>query len=429
MSTAFGTKPAKGYWKQLLIPLTLAAVSLLLVFVADMCLLFGSVFDQRHRVHGLKVLVVDFDGGAISEALGATYDTMKGPGFPELVFEDSSVEYSSPSDVREAVCTDGYWGAMYVHQDASERLASAIAGDVDVYQPNNTITYIYNQARYTTSTDALVGSNLQQLIAASRGTYYAGQDGQSALRNLNRTDQTAVEAYLNPIQPSKDIITPTMQGGRAFFNTLNVVFPILLCFFYVLALNGIAAQNNILGVLGGRKAWLFRFSVGKVYTFLAALCCISYIWAFREDWGLPSSKFPITWMIIWFQMDIYWQIFDALLGSIIPMNVSPLFMLTWVVFNVASAAAPLPLSAGFFRVFWAIPGYNVYSLQVRAWSGCTRQLHINLPVLMAWWLLGLGLSMFSVWRQCGIQKKAAQETGEKEESIRDNTGTTSDTKV
>ncbi|KAF5264651.1 hypothetical protein FOXYS1_4561 [Fusarium oxysporum] len=400
----------KGQRKAVFMPLLATAMLLWFVFLGDMAYLFGASFDQRHRTHGLNVLVVDFDGGkAISQAVQATYQILQGNQFPTLEFQDSSPKYPDAASVKEAVCSGDYWGAMYIRSGASSDLASAIDGGPKAtsYQPNDTVTYIYNQARYSTIADSAIGANLQALIAASRGAYYNSTYGRDAIANLNRSDPNAIRAYLNPIQASSDIITFTEQGSRAFYNTLNVVFPILLTFFFFMAVNAISDAKGIAARLRRREVWLLRFALGKSYALVAALVVTAYIWAFREDWAVADAVFFKNWMIVWFQIDINWQVFDATLGTYVPMQLASFFMLTWVIINVASTAFPFQVAPGFYHIGYALPGYSIYSLQVQAWSGCANKLKLALPVLFAWWLLGHVAVVFSTRKRCADAEKAA----------------------
>ncbi|KAH7324191.1 hypothetical protein B0I35DRAFT_423685 [Stachybotrys elegans] len=398
-----------GQRKGIFIPLVGAAVMLYLVFLGDMSYLFGTTFHQRDHIHALNVLVIDFDGGAISEALSNTYQHMQGAGFPTLDFQSASGRYSDPAAVRDAVCSGDYWGAMYTHAGASDELASAVSGGPGAadYAPNNTVSYIYNQARYPTIADNALGANLRALVTAAREAYYGTDQGREALANLDRADAGAVQAFLNPFQPSAELITPTMQGSRAYYNTLNVVFPILLTFFFLLVVNGISIAKGLPLRLRRRDFWILRFVVSKAYAFFAALIITAYTWAFREDWAVGSHVFATNWMIVWFLIDINWQVFDATIGAYVPMELAPIFMMTWVLMNVASAAFPLQIAPGFYRIGFAFPAYNIYSLQVQAWSGCANELHIALPVLFTWWVLGHIAAVFAVRKRCADAEKAA----------------------
>ncbi|KAJ4157133.1 hypothetical protein NW754_008775 [Fusarium falciforme] len=337
-----------GQHKAIFMPVLATAILLWLIFLGDMAYLFGTTFSQRYRTHALKVLVVDFDDGeAIPQAVQATYQMMQGSQFPTLEFQVPSPEYPDPATVKEAVCSGDYWGAMYIRSGASSDLASAVSGGPVAagYQPHDAVTYIYNQARYSTISDNAIGANLQALVSASRSAYYNTTDGRDALVNLNRSDPNAV-------------------------------------------LNAISDANGLSLRLRRREVWLLRFVLGKSYALIAALIVTAYIWAFREDWAVADAVFVRNWLIVWFQIDINWQVFDVTLGTYIPMQLASFFMLTWVIINVASTAFPFEVAPGFYRVGYGLPGYSIYSLQVQAWSGCANKLKVALPILLVWWMLG-----------------------------------------
>lgn len=423
-----GSRPARqeSPWaKEFLVPLGISGLSLCLLFLGDMSYLFGSSLWQRQRTHALHVLAVDFDGGdTVSQALAASYNTLRSNEFPTVEFQNTSTHYPNPAAVREAVCRGGYWGAVYVHAGAAARLSGAAAGNAsEPYQANDTITYIYNQARYTTTVESAIHSNLETLIEATRGTYYATAGGRAALVQLNRTDAAAVQAYLNPIQASPDVITPTLQGSRAFYNTLNIVFPILITFFFMLAVNGVGEAQGLARRLRRRQFWLLRFALGKVYALMAALVITAYIWAFREDWAVDTAVFSKNWMIVWFQVDINWQVFDAFIGTFVPVQFTSFFMLTWVVLNVTSAVFPIEMTPGFYRVSYAFPGRNIYALQVQAWTGCANEMKVALPILFAWWALGHIAGVFSLRKRCAdaLRRTADPLAFNQERSLSENT--------
>ncbi|WAO95339.1 Hypothetical protein NCS54_01295400 [Fusarium falciforme] len=372
-----------GQHKAIFMPVLATAILLWLIFLGDMAYLFGTTFSQRYHTHALKVLVVDFDDGeAIPQAVQATYQMMQGSKFPTLEFQIPSPEYPNPATVKEAVCSGDYWGAMYIRSGASSDLASAVSGGPVAagYQPHDAVTYIYNQARYSTISDNAIGANLQALVSASRSAYYKTTDGRDALVNLNRSDLNA---------PSSDIITFTQQGSRAFYNTLNLVFPILLTFFFFMAVNAISDANSLSLRLRRREVWLLRFVLGKSYALIAALIVTAYIWAFREDWAVADAVFVRNWLIVWFQIDINWQVFVATLGTYIPMQLASFFMLTWVIINVASTAFPFEVAPGFYRV------------------GSAYRAIVALPILFVWWMLGHIAVVFSVRKRCANAEQTA----------------------
>ncbi|TQN69556.1 hypothetical protein CSHISOI_05948 [Colletotrichum shisoi] len=401
-----------GQLKALLVPTVAASVMILLLVLANMSYLFGATFEQSKRIHALQILAVDLDGGAVGSAVAGASRSFQAADFPTIELASAS-EYSTPAAVRNAVCKGGYWGAIYVHEGASDKLAAAVAGTegtttaASAYNAADAVTYIYNQARYPAIADSVVLSSMQKVVAASRSFYYQSPDGTAALRSLDTTDPAALAAFLNPISSTPALIGAQTQASRVFFNTVNVIVPALAQFFYVLALNGIGLSSGLLATVRVRDVWLLRFGIGKLYGLLTALVVTGYLWAFREDWHVGGPEFGKSLLVFWLYMDVQWQVLEALIASFLPMQLVPFFFLTWMLTNVASAVFPFEVMAGFYRVGYALPAHGIYSLLVQAWTGCADQTRVALPVLFAWWIVGHVGSVFSIRKRCADASKMA----------------------
>ncbi|KAK1981189.1 hypothetical protein LZ30DRAFT_95145 [Colletotrichum cereale] len=329
-----------GQRKSFLIPILAASVMILLLVLANMSYLFGATFEQARRTHALKILAVDLDGGAIGSAIAGASKSFQAADFPTIEFGSAS-EYSTPTAVKNAVCKGDYWGAIYINQGVSEKLASALGGTSNTaYNAADSVTYTYNQARYPAVGDSLLASSMQKVVAASRGFYYRSPNGTAALQSLNTTNPAAVAAYLNPISSTPDIIGSQTQGSRVFLNTVNIIVPTLAQFFFILALNGICMSSGLHARARVRDVWLLRLVVSKIYGFLTALTVTGYLWAFRENWAVGGPEFGKTLLVFWLYMDVQWQVLESVLGSYVPMQFVPFFFLTWMLTNVASSVFP-----------------------------------------------------------------------------------------
>lgn len=390
-------------------------VAILVLFLADLSYLFGATYQINSRTNALKVLVVDYDDGPIGEAVSTAYGTLQNSQFPTFEFHPSS-DYPDPSDVRQSVCKANYWGAIYIHEGASDRLSAAYQGGSAAaeYDPNESITYIYNGARYPTVASGYLAPNFQAIVNAARGSYYQTEEGRSALSNVNRTDPNAVKAYVNPLQGTADIILPTNQGSRTLYNTINIVMAILGQFFFVLGMNGIYDK---FGIHNGRvrDVWIMRFITGKIFSMLFAVVVTGYLWAFREDWGVTGDKWALSWLTFWLFMDANFQVLETTIGSFVPMPLTPFFLLTWIIVNVAAVVYPFELTAGFYRIGYVFPAHSLWIVLIEVWSGCGNSLHIGLPILFAWWVVGHVTAYF------GIRNRMSSSVGaikEKEESVK-----------
>ncbi|KAF4150983.1 hypothetical protein CNMCM6069_004790 [Aspergillus lentulus] len=402
-----------GKWKAYIMPIIMAGFLLQLLFLGNMSYLFGALFKSTTRMHNLKILAIDFDGGDIGNAISSAYSNLESDEFPSLEF-DSSSEYRTPESVRKAVCDRGYWGAIYTHSGASKRLLTAIEGDnTTVYNPSDAVTYIFNGAYYPAIASSFKGS-LQTLLSVAAKLYpLASPD---ALKAVNMTNPMSAGALLNPFEATAWDIMPTNQGSRVLLNTVSMVMPILMQFFFQMALNGIMGNAKVLETQSKRDIYVFRLGSGKIYTFISSLVTTGYFWAFREGWGVTSGQFLETWMCIWLYMDINYLLLDTVIGTVIPMQFLSFFVLTWVIVNIASTVYPFDLTPGFYHWSWALPAHDIWLLLVGIWSGCRSSLGKTLPILFAWWLVVHFSSAWSVRRRClmaEVEAQRARPTGDK----------------
>jgi hypothetical protein len=408
----------------------MSAFMLQILFLANMSYFYGSAFRQGDRVEALKILALDYDGAIIGKALSGAYQKLQGKSFPALEYRSIS-DFPNPNSLRQAVCHGGYWGAIYTHPGASDRLTDAILDQTAAreYNASETITYIYNQARYPDVADSYVKGNLETLVSVSREVYM-DLNGTAAIDVLDRRNNASIQAFLHPIQASSEIIQQTSQGPRPYLNTVSMVIPILGQFFFAMATHGVSMEVGILVKLVKRDNYFFRLIAFKIFNFFASLATAGYIWAFRENWDVSGRQFVETWMIYWLLMDINWAIIDTLLITLIPPAYFPFFILTWILTNIASCVFPFELSPGFYRLGYAFPAHQAYILLAGVWSGCHLNSRVTFPVLFAWWFVGHITSAISIRHRClraaredaNADKKPAQDSITVSEEDRDKDG-------
>ncbi|THX49785.1 hypothetical protein D6D06_08364 [Aureobasidium pullulans] len=407
------------FWNGRKKPFMIAAIAsfmlLQILFLVNMSYLFGSLFKSEHRVHNLNILTVDYDGGVIGKSLQGAITQLKADTFPTFDVESSS-KYPEVQDIVQAVRRGDHWAAVFTHAGASERLAAALEGGdaAAAYDPTNTITYVWNQVRYPAVEDATIKSSMSQLVAVAR-IAYNHMNGTGALQALNKNDPAALQAFLNPIQGGDINIMPTTQGTRVLYNTVAMVMPIIMQFFFLMAINGVSAEFNLYSHLPMLNNGIIRLVLSLSYTFVGSLCWAGYIWAFREDWSVGAGQFFCTWVIIWLFMHINFAVIDVATGFI-PMKFLPFFVLTWVILNVTSTIWPFELAPGFYRWGYALPAHEVWQVLIQIWSGgAVDRLYQALPILFTWEIVFLPLAVIALNHRCAV---AEREHKAKEEERR-----------
>ncbi|KAH6656526.1 hypothetical protein BKA67DRAFT_531791 [Truncatella angustata] len=376
------------------------AKNFILLQVLFLCLfayVFGALYLQTTHTHNINIALLDYDGGAIGSAIKAAYESLGGDGFPTLQ-EVSPSEFPQPSDLLSAVCSTRYWAGLYVSSGASDRLENALGGGSPalVYNRSDIITLIWNQARYSTVVDGAVFSNMQTLSNTAR-IIYSTADRTGALQNF--TDTEVLSVFANPWILSSVNIQPTTQGSRAIYNTLVIILILIQDFFYLGTINGIYANLKIYARIHPLRIITMRFLNSLVYCMVGSLCVAGMIWAFRSGWNVDGDQWALTWITLWLFAHLNFQVLDVF-TIWLPVPYVPMALISWVVLNVTSILLPFELSPAFYRVGYMFPAHEVYETLLNIWSsGCNPHLQYSVPILFAWEIVALVLSVLGVFRR------------------------------
>ncbi|GAM89127.1 hypothetical protein ANO11243_071620 [Dothideomycetidae sp. 11243] len=380
-----------------------------LLFLSNLCYMFGSMYRESERGHRLNVLMVNFDDSVIATSLRGAVRASAAPTFPNVV-EAPVSEYQNISDIIHVVRTGQYWGAIYTHAGASDRLAAALLGGeaADAYNASDAITYVWNEARYSATSESVIEANMEKLIAQTAAVYHA-TNGTAALGSTNSTDPAALAALCNPIRASNYNIKPTTQGVRVVYQALPIVFAILIQFFFLMAVNGIFGHLQLYSHLSIPFNALVRLILSWIYTFIGSLCFSAAIWAFQENWGLTTAEFFLMWMTFWLHMHINFCVLDVA-TAFIAVPFLPFFVIAWVIPNITSTLTPFELAPGFYRWSYALPAHETYTILIQIWTGgADNFLYRALPILCVWEFVGLVSAYLALNYRCVKTRKALLE--------------------
>ena len=117
----------QGRKRKFFFVIAIVFIMLQVLFIGVMAYLYGSIWRSSSRYHRFNVLFLDFDGGAVGQALKHAYQQLQAPNFPSLILEDTQ-NYPSPDSVLVAIKEGKWWAAVYANPGASSRLAAALEG-------------------------------------------------------------------------------------------------------------------------------------------------------------------------------------------------------------------------------------------------------------------------------------------------------------
>src|SRR6266480_3326654 len=139
------------------------------LFLGLFSYLFGALYQQNSRIHQLNVAFVDYDGGIIGTSIRSAYSKLQGPSFPTLI-ERSPSEYTNERELETAVCKIHYWAALWVSPNASSNFEAGLTGSAaaDNYNKSDVLSFIWNEARYSTIADSAIAGKMLTLTDAAR---------------------------------------------------------------------------------------------------------------------------------------------------------------------------------------------------------------------------------------------------------------------
>ncbi|TLD35833.1 putative Nitrosoguanidine resistance protein SNG1 [Venturia nashicola] len=366
-------------------------VALQILFLVLFAYIFGALYQQGGHVHNMKVLYIDYDGGAIGTSIRNAYSILRSTSYPTLI-EHSASEYPTPRDIRHEVCQTRYWGAVFTSSGASARLFDAITTN-SPYDKDQVLSYIWNEARYPALIDSTISSGLQSLSSTARIDYVSN----NTFTNLTAS---SLPIIAEPWQLNSINIMPTTQGSRLIYNTLVIILILVQEFFYLGTINSLYDAFHIYARLNPHRIIFFRNLISLCYTFVGSLCVVAMIWAFRVDWHVNGNQFVLSWMVLWLFAHVNFLTLDVFTVWLPPPYI-PMSLISWVILNVASIILPFELSPGFYKYGYVYPAHEVYQVLLDIWSrGCNPQLHYALPVLFALELSGLLISALGIHRRC-----------------------------
>lgn len=386
-------------------------IILQVLFFSLFCYLFGSLYQGTTHVHNINVLYVDYDSGAIGDAVRDAYTRLQGSGFPTLI-ERSPRDYPYPSDLEGTICDIKYWAALYTSTNASDRFAAALAGGslASSYNRSDVLTMVWNEARYLAVSDSVISDPLRELSEVAR-IDFTDRGGKQKIQALNASDPAAISVLASPWTLNSVNIQPTAQGSRLIYNTLVIILILIQEFFYLGCINGLYLQFRLYTAVSPLRIVVVRIIISAVYALVGSLCVTGAIWAFRDGWHVNGNQFMLNWATLWLFAHLNFLTLDVF-SIWAPPPYVPMALITWIVLNVTSILFPFELSPAFFRVGYILPAHSVFQILTDIWSGgCNPQLDYALPVLFAWEILSLAFSSLGVYRRAhfAVIKKEADD--------------------
>ncbi|KAJ5101377.1 hypothetical protein NUU61_003599 [Penicillium alfredii] len=374
--------------------------------------------EVRQRVYfqwsrtALKVWVVDFDGQLDpyrtnnpivgSVVTNVTRQILDSPGL-HLGYEiKSPADFNhDPWDVRQGIYDEHAYAAVIVNANATSLLRAAVSHGNSSYDPTGAIESVIISARDETTyyNYVLPGLTvLQGMVLAEFGPQWARELLVSPSANLSQVPPQAINPAigftnidLRPFGPA--VTTPAV--------TIGLIYLIIIAFFNFPFLMPIHAQ--FMKPEGHPPLKLWHWLLWRVLSSIVAYFFLSLFYSFVSlAFQIPFSNppapetlsannpnaygrgsFVVFWMLNWVGM--------AALGfpcenmaMILGFPWSSLFLIFWVITNVATGFYALDLAPGFFAWGYAWPLHRIVEALRTIFFDTHSRIGLDFAVLFIW---------------------------------------------
>lgn len=354
--------------------------------MAFLCLFWGALFKQNDNVKNLKILVVDFDGHVAPYAgttpfvgpfvIEATDNMTKAGGImPTYLFKSPEDFNNEPLKVREAVYDMQVWAAVIINANATALLDSAIRQGNASYDPTGACQIIYNTARDQTVASSYIVPSLTALQKRVVSTFGASwilhlQDDFQTLRIIDAPQALSpgIEFTTYDLRPfGPPIATPAVSIGLIY---LIIISFFSFTFFLPIHLKYLSPKGHPPLIFHHLIAWRYiatvmsYFFLSLVYSFVSLAFLMpmsnppaSHVWPAKNANAYGRGTFVVYWMGNWVGMTAF-GLASENMAMILGTPWTALWLIFWVISNVATGFYALDLAPSFYKWGYAWPMHN-----------------------------------------------------------------------
>ncbi|KAF2647321.1 hypothetical protein K491DRAFT_709249 [Lophiostoma macrostomum CBS 122681] len=382
-----------------------------LAIFALLSLFWGAIFKQVDNMHHLNIWVVDFDtrikpytdtkpfvGPFVTQSVQRMLEASDThPGF--TIRSPADFNYD-PLQVRESVFDFHAWGAVIINANATALLTDAVLTGNASYDPLGACQVIYNSARDQISS--------------------FGKAWVSYLLENNTISDLKLSAAPQAISPGIEFTV--RQIGLLYliilsFFSFTFFLPIHMKYltpkghpplhFYQLVIWRYVATVSSYFILS-----LFYSFVSLSFLMPMSRQPASHVWPADNPNAYGRGTFPVYWMTNWVGM-IALGLASENMAMLLGTPWTALWLIFWVVSNVATGFYALPLASGFYAWGYAWPIHNIVEITRQILFDLHPRIGLNFGILFVWCAVGTLLfplcCYYMRWNTARVKRNAAKK--------------------
>ncbi|KAI4909710.1 uncharacterized protein J4E92_010628 [Alternaria infectoria] len=415
--------------------------------MAFLCLFWGALFRQNANVGGLNISVVDFDGQPPFTGVAPFVGPFVTRTVRSIMEEDGVVPgytFASPEDfnnnslnVRNEVYDFHAWAAVIINSNATAMLDAAVKLGNASYDPLGACQIIYNSARdqITTSTYIVPSINtLQKRVVTEFGRAWIAHLLQN---NVSVTDMRldiapqalspGIEFTVNDLRPfGPPIATPAVSIGLIYLSEQCSFIISFFSFTFFLPIH-----LKYLSPKGHPPLHFYQLIVWRYIATVASYFFLSLVYSFvslaylmpmdrptashNQPAGNPNAygrgTFLVYWMGNWIGM-IAFGLASENMAMLLGSPWTALWLIFWVISNVATGFYALELAPSFYRWGYGWPMHNIVELTRSILFDLHPRVGLNFGILSAWAVVDSIFfplcCYYMKWNTARVRKNAAK---------------------
>lgn len=376
-------------------------------------LYWGVLYGVEGKLSHLTVAVVSFDGQGypdtqpiIGDAVTQTAAQQSTLTYGVLGYrvEDPGEYDNDPFNVRKAVYEENAWAAIIVNANASFLLQQAVAQGNQSYDPLGAMQVVYVQARDETTYSNYIIPHLDQFM-----TNVQSQFGQQWISQVLANNSLDAGTYSQAPQALNPAIGASMFNLRPFTPaqttpavSIGLIYLIIISFFTFSFYLPIHQQFLIPD--GHPPLHFYQLIFWRLFATTTAYVLLSLAYSLVSlAFQIPFSNtapHPATAVVnnpdhygratfvAYWCLNFLGMYALGLASENVSMLVgqpwTALWLIFWVITNVASAFYTIPLAPRFFRYGYAWPLHHVVNASRTLLFDTYSRLGLNFGVLLAW---------------------------------------------
>ncbi|KAI1878888.1 hypothetical protein JX265_003065 [Neoarthrinium moseri] len=390
-------------------------VIILCFIMAVLALYWAVLFSVQDNMRSLTVQVVDFDGQAapyenvepfigpmITTLAQQTVDKIEEPSLGYTVVPPADFDYD-PIAVRQSVYDYHSYAAIIINPNATALLTEAIAIGNTTYDPTGAIQMILLSARQETTYSNYIVPQFETFTKM-----FMSQFGPMWAQRLTSNDSItkamlgAAPSAVNPgVSPLTIDLRPFQPAAATPSVTIGLIYLIILAFFSFSFF--LPIHQKYITPQGHPPLHFWQFIVWRWFATVAAYVLISLAYslvslAFQIPfWTPPGSPVDVAFNATAYgraSFVVYWLVnFVGMIAlglacenvaMIVGQPWTALWLIFWVISNVATAFYSLDLAPGFFRWGYAWPLHNIVEASRSIIFDLHSRIGLNVGILFAW---------------------------------------------